>query len=195
MAKTVVVSGFDPFDGGSDNNSTVIAKKLVREFKNKDINIVFCPLETVYFKASESLKDCISSLKVKPDFVLSLGEANCREVKFETRAINWMKDISHDNDGVHYTGEEIRPEEDRFTPMTLDLVPIKKKLKYSHRKYIKISKNAGTFVCNNTAFIMSRDLEMPYAFIHVPKHNCRKSAMLVERSTKILVKTIESLFN
>jgi pyrrolidone-carboxylate peptidase len=196
FGKTVLISGFDPFLGGSGNNSTVIGKRLVKRFEHQDINIVFCPLRTVYFKASEDLKTCINSQKIRPDFVISLGEAFCRDVKFETRSVNLMKNWGTDNDGIGYsTGEVIDPAEAQYLPMTIDLPSIKKKMSRKEKKYILVSDDAGTFVCNNTSFIMTRDLDIPYAFIHVPAHSCKRQARLVDRSVKILENTIRYLFD
>ena len=195
MAKIVLISGFDPFLGGAGNNSTVIGEKIERRFQEQEIKIIFCPLRTVYFKASEALKDCINAQTEKIDFVISLGEAFCRDVKFETRAVNFMKDHGGDNDGVSYSAEVIDSSSPEYLPMTINLSSVRSKLPRKMRKYTKISKDAGTFVCNNTAYLMTRDLDIPYAFIHVPAHNCSRSNYLVERSVNILEKTIQELFN
>ncbi len=193
-SKHIVLSGFDTFHGGTGNNSSVVAEKLVKRFASTDIKITFCPLRTVYFKAAESLKDCIASAETKPDFILSLGEAFCKDVKFETSAINIMSDYGGDNDGVHYTGEEIIPGANKYVPMSLNLRPLKRMLPRSMKKYIKVSSDAGTFVCNNTAYLMARESDIPFAFIHVPAHKCAQSTMLVERSTQILEATIKNLY-
>jgi pyroglutamyl-peptidase len=196
QAKTVLISGFDPFLGGTGNNSTIIAQKLQKRFEGSEISIVFCPLRTVYFKASEDLKSCIAAQEIKPDFVISLGEAFCRDVKFESRSVNWMKNTGTDNDGFGYpNGELIDPSSPKYLPMTIDLASIKKKMSRKEKKYILLSDNAGTFVCNNTSYIMSRDSDIPYAFIHVPAHSCRRQSLLIGRSVQILEKTVKYLFD
>jgi pyrrolidone-carboxylate peptidase len=196
IASTVVVSGFDAFDNNLGNNSEVIGKILSKNFSNKNINIHFCGLRTVYFKSSEQLKDCINSLPIKPDYIIGLGEANCKGLKFETKAKNWMKDISQDNDGIHYEGEVIRPGETQSVAMTLDLKPIYSLLSRKDKRFITVSKDQGTFVCNNLSYIMASDItDIPYTFIHVPRYNCKGSDKLVKRSVDILTKTIQKLFN
>jgi pyrrolidone-carboxylate peptidase len=194
FSKHIIISGFDPFQGRSGNNSTVIAQKLVERFASTQIKVTFCPLNTVYFKGFETLKDCVASTSEKPDFILSLGEAFCKDVKFETSAVNMMSDFGGDNDGVHYTGEEIIPGAPKYVPMSLNLKPYKRMLPRSMKKYIKVSSDAGTFVCNNTAYLMASESEIPYAFIHVPAYKCANGPMLIERSTQILEATIKNLF-
>jgi len=194
FSKHIIISGFDAFHGRTVNNSTVIAEKLVKRFESTDIKVTFCPVRTIYYKASEELKDCIASSEIKPDYVISLGEAFCRDVKFETSSVNAMNDYGGDNDGVSYDGEKIRPDGSWFAPMTLKLGPFRRMLPRSMKKYIKMSSSAGRFVCNNTAYIMASDIDIPYAFIHVPANHCAESSMLVERSTQILEATIKNLF-
>ncbi len=195
FAKTIVISGFDAFDGNKGNNSQVIGKALEKRFNNKQINVKYCQLRTVYFKSSEQLKDCINSLDEQPDYIIALGEAHCNGLHFETKAKNWMKDISQDNDGVHFEGEPIRPDQKESVKMSLELRPLYKMLSRSDRRFVKISKDQGTFVCNNLSYIMESDLEdIKYTFIHVPRNNCKKSDKLVSRSIDVLTKTIENLF-
>jgi pyrrolidone-carboxylate peptidase len=196
MANTVVISGFDAFDNNSGNNSEVIGKLLQKKFLDSSINVHYCQLRTVYFKSSEELKDCINSLPNTPDFVIGLGENNCKGLKFETRAKNWMKDISHDNDGIHYSGEVIRAGENKKVIMSLNLKPLYKLLSKADRKFVTLSKNQGSFVCNNLSFIMAKDLtNIAYTFIHVPSFSCKDQDKLVNKSVNILTKTIKNLFN
>ncbi len=196
LANTVVVSGFDVFDNNRGNNSEVIAKILSKNFSSKNINVHFCGLRTVYFKSSEQLKDCVISLPKKPDYIIGLGEANCKGLKFETIAKNWMKDISQDNDGIHYEGEVIRPGDSQSVEMSLKLKPLYKLLSRRDKKFITFSKDQGTFVCNNLSYIIANDItDIPYTFIHVPRYNCRGRDKLVKRSVDILTKTIQNLFN
>lgn len=196
LAKTVLISGFDAFDGNKGNNSEIVAKNLEGKFKNSEINIKFCPLRTVYFKSSETLKDCLNEMPEKPDYIIGLGEGPCKGIKFERKAVNFMKDISSDNDGVHYEGEVIRVNGASKVDMSLNLTPLYKMLSRNDRKFVKLSNDQGTFVCNNLSYIMVNDiLDTPYTFIHVPAFNCKGSDKLVERSTDILEKTIYNLFN
>jgi len=196
IASTVVVSGFDAFDNNKGNNSEVIGKLISKKFSRTNINVHFCQLRTVYFKSSEQLKDCINSLPSKPDYIIGLGEANCSGLKFETAAKNWMKDISQDNDGIHYEGEVIRPNENDKVAMTLKLKPLYKLLSRRDKRFVSVSKDQGTFVCNNLSYIMASDLtDIPYTFIHVPRYNCKRRGDLVVKSVDVLTKTIRNLFN
>lgn len=196
FAKSVLISGFDAFDDAPGNNSSVIGKILAKNFLNTDISVEFCQLRTIYFKSSDELKDCYHSMKIKPDYIISLGETACKGLKFERRAINKMKDISQDNDGIHYIGEPIRASMPKYIPMSLDLTPLYTMLSRNEKKFVKLSKDQGTFVCNNLSYITASDIkETPYTFIHVPSYTCKNSKVLVEKSIQILEKTIKNLFN
>jgi len=196
FSKTVLVSGFDAFDGNLGNNSELVGKRLSERFKDSEIKIKFCSLRTVYFKSSEMLKDCLNEMPERPDYIIGLGEGPCRGLKFEKEAINLMKDISSDNDGVHYSSQLIREGSPKKIKMSLDLTPLYKMLSRADRKFVKLSKDQGTFVCNNLSYIITNDIEdIPYTFIHVPAFNCQNRLELELKSTDILESTIKNLFN
>lgn len=195
MAKSILLSGFDAFNGNKDNNSQVIAKKLEEKFKNTDIKIHYCQLRTVYYKSSEMLKDCYHSLDEKPDYIISLGEGYCGRVSFEKVAFNKMNSTLADNDGVIYKNTKIDESGRSKISLSLNLSSIRKKFSRKDRRFAKMSTKIGSFVCNNLAYLSNSEFDQtPYSFIHVPSHTCKKQSYNKKRAIEILTKTIRALF-
>lgn len=170
----ILISGFDPFNGASANNSSSTAKSIVeqlkKEFPNKEIE--FCQLRTVYHKATESLLDCANSMTKKPELIISLGEAFCNKAKLETRAYNWLQG-SADNDGVQYTGQANDQLMPKYFSNTIDWRAAYCALDSNDRNDLFLSSDAGSFVCNETLFNMNTKYsEYPMGFIHVPTASC-----------------------
>lgn len=195
MAKSILLSGFDAFEGKKENNSQIIAKALQQKFIGSDIKIEYCQLRTVYNKSSETLKDCFHALKEKPDYVISIGEGFCNRISFETVAYNIMNSKDPDNDGVIFQNERIRPDAPGKINFSLNLSKIRQSLSRKERRYVKMSHKIGTYVCNNLAYIMASDLaEAPYTFVHVPSYNCQNQQANQQKVLDILSHTISKLF-
>jgi len=176
--ESLLITGFDPFDGASENNSRVIGKELQIELANKfpHLEIKFCELRTVYHKATEMVIDCAHSMSKSPDLIISMGESGCNPPKLETRARNYLKDYSQDNDGVHYRGMPIENNEPKYFSTQINWNKAYCELSQASKNYMQISKDAGTFVCNETMYNISKLYsEFNFGFIHVPTANCRNN--------------------
>lgn len=196
LAKSILLSGFDAFNNKKGNNSQVIAKELQKQFEGSDIKIHYCQLRTVYNKSSDTLKDCYHSLSVKPDYVISIGEGYCDRISFETMAYNEMDSTFADNDGVIYARTKIDPDGPSKIRLSLNLSSIRKQLPKKDRKFVKMSKKIGNFVCNNLAYLVNSELDQtPFTFIHVPSFDCKNQNYKKKRSIEILKRTITHLFN
>jgi len=196
MAKSILLSGFDAFNNKKENNSQVIAKLIKKEFEGTDITVEYCQLRTVYNKSSDTLKDCFHSLKEKPDFVISIGEGFCDRISFETMAFNEMDSKTPDNDGVVYRRTSIDQNGPSRKRLSLNLNNIRNRLSRADRKFVRMSKKIGSFVCNNLAYLVNSELdETPYTFVHVPHHECQNQEYKKQRSVEILKETIKNLFN
>lgn len=196
MAKSILLSGFDAFNNNKDNNSQIIAKILQKEFEGSDIKIHYCQLRTVYSKSSELLKDCYHALSEKPDYVISLGEGFCDRISFENIANNEMNDEHADNDGITYSKTKILEHGPSKIKLSLNLSYIRKKLPKKDRKFVRMSKNIGTFVCNDLAYRVNYAFDqIPFGFIHIPSYNCKNQEYKKKRTIEILTKTIKGLFN
>jgi pyrrolidone-carboxylate peptidase len=196
MAKSILLSGFDAFNGAKENNSQKVAKLIQEKFKDTDIKVHYCQLRTVYFKSAETLKDCFNELSEKPDFIISLGEGFCSGVEFELKAKNQMNSATPDNDGVVYQRKVIVNGGPRSLALSLNFSSIYKMMTKEERKYVGMSKDPGKFVCNNLAYLMAHDFnEVPFGFIHVPAHNCSRQNDLITRSVESISITIKKLFD
>lgn len=194
-AKSILLSGFDAFKDNLANNSEIIAKELQKQFEGSDIKVHYCQLRTVYYKSADMLKDCYHSLEEKPDYVISLGEGDCDRISFETMAYNKMSSPDADNDGITYTTGKILSDGPRKVDLSLNLSSVLKKLSKKDRKFARMSKNAGRFVCNAHSYLMANTFdESPFTFIHVPSHNCKNQGYKEKRTLEILTRTIKTLF-
>ncbi len=193
---SLLISGFDPFGSANENNSRIMAKKLVTQLKAKypTKEIEFCELPTKFHKATETLKDCLNSMSNRAKIVLSLGEAGCEKPRLETRAKNLMDNYTPDNDGLVYSEEIINPEMSTYHTRMFNWNEAYCDLEREARNNINFSKSAGTFVCNETLFNMSQLPDIAYGFIHVPSSSCTATDnKLFDTSINTLSKLLEKI--
>jgi len=187
--KTVLVSYYEPFDGGKTNNAETIAKLLHQKYQSGDIKIILCKLETVFDKAFLTLENCLQNLKKEPIMVLSLGEYGCK-LKAEILAQNLDDSNGPDNEGNERNGV-ILPEKNFIQALRYPLPEMYCALDEKERTHIEISSYAGGFVCNNTAFQFAHKYpQLQFGFIHVPSHDCwflkRKNKMTLNLLSKMI---------
>ena len=189
----VLVSYFDPFGKASFNSSEKVAKMVAQKLKNSSaVHIELCALETKFDKAYAQLENCMRDLPQKPDMVVSLGETGCN-LKLEMAARNLDHTFGPDNAGVERKNSVILPEANSHLPMTYPLADMYCSLPKKERGNIFVSHNAGSFVCNNTAFQFSHYYsEMTFGFIHVPANNCRDISQLIGSSAERISIMLES---
>lgn len=174
-ADRILITYFNPFAGSKTNNSSNVARET-QLFLNKispETVVTLCELETKYQVAAEQAKTCIDTIgKNNLTMVLSLGEGGTGlDLEFKTHNINYSSKYLKDNASIYYEEKSsiidgAASELSLNYPMALMYcaIPTEK------RKYVNISDDPGTFVCNNTAYLLESYLfpETPYAFIHVP---------------------------
>lgn len=191
--ESILITGFDPFDGAAENNSRVIGKQIANELKatKSEVEIKFCEIRTVYHKATEMILDCANSMNKFPDLIISMGESGCREPKLETRARNFLKDYSSDNDGIHYSGKWISSEYNKYFSKTMDWTDAYCALALNAKARLDISNDAGTFVCNETLFNFSTKYpEINFGFIHVPAYTCPNNSKSRNIKIKEVIKAL-----
>lgn len=189
FAKPVVlVSYYDAFGEAPFNNSERVAKALASRLEDSDVSIKLCALSTVFDKAYGQLEDCLKAQDQMPAMVIGLGEAKCNmKVEFATR--NYDKTMGPDNEGNERMGE-IVPDANAFIAMRYPLPQMYCALTPKERQAIEISNNAGSFVCNNTAFQLNHyHPELMSGFIHVPSHNCRS----LQKKNKFVVNALSTM--
>ena len=169
---TVLISYFDPFDQAPVNNSEQVALSLKKTLDNETLEIKLCPLKTVFEKGYAGLEDCLKNLPEKPTMVIGLGESKC-DLKLELISKNFNKSIRPDNEGQMRRGKII-PEAPTFIAMRYPLPQMYCSLESEEREKLTLSYDAGSFVCNNTSFLMTHYYpDLFYGFIHVPSQHCR----------------------
>lgn len=168
--KTVLLTGFEPFDGQAINPSEEIA----REINDATIarhKVVGALLPCVFGAAIKELKHQIKLHD--PAFVLCLGQAGGRaEVTPERVAINVDDARIPDNAGQQPVDRPVVKEGPAAYFSTL---PIKAIVHELRRREIPaaVSQTAGTFVCNHVFYGLMHELALHRptvrgGFIHVP---------------------------
>lgn len=188
----VLVSYYDAFGHSSFNNSDRIAKALELRMNNETstVEIKLCPLNTIFDKAYAQTEDCLKALNERPVMVVGLGESTC-QLKIETMMRNNDKTQSPDNAGVERRNTRIIHGAPDVLGMRYPLPQMYCALSASERSDVDLSNNAGSFVCNNTAFQMSYNYpDIQYGFIHIPANNCANLAKKSEAAIVGLEKMI-----
>lgn len=174
--RRVLITAFEPFAGRATNGSQEVAA-LMPDMSDPSIEYVTCILPVEYDLASQKAKDCYQAMDPKPDMVISTGEGGCN-TQVETRAFNLDNTPLADNAGVLRAGTSIDDRSSPYTYLSLpaaDMVCAVEAPEPWQRP--NASTWAGFFVCNNTAFHLSRFFrlnEIPYGFIHLPRSDCKR---------------------
>lgn len=168
--KTVLLTGFEPFDGQAINPSEEVA----REINDATIarhKVVGALLPCVFGAAIKELKHQIKLHD--PAFVLCLGQAGGRaEVTPERVAINVDDARIPDNAGQQPVD---RPVVKDGPAAYFSTLPIKAIVHELRRREIPaaVSQSAGTFVCNHVFYGLMHELALHRptvrgGFIHIP---------------------------
>lgn len=165
----ILVTGFDPFGGEAINPSSEVLKLLPDKIEESELIKLVLP--TVFRKSLSLLVSKVE--EVKPDIVISIGQAGGREaITFERVAINIDDARIPDNEGNQPIDEIIYPEGQTAYFST---IPIKRMVEAVKEKGIPaaVSNSAGTFVCNHVLYgiLHYRVTQAPHlraGFIHIP---------------------------
>ena len=166
----VLVTGFEPFAGETENPSLLIARALDGETISGH-GLVGTALPTEFARALVELDVLIE--RHRPVLVLAVGQAGGRgEISLERVAINLIDARIADNAGeqpVDVSVVEGAPD------AYFSTLPLKAMLKRLHEAQIPavLSHTAGTFVCNQVFFGIAHRLATTHrrlrgGFVHVP---------------------------
>ena len=166
----VLVTGFEPFAGESENPSLLIARTLDGE-TIAGHRIVGAALPTEFARALTGLDALIA--RHRPTLVLATGQAGGRaEISLERVAINLIDARIADNAGDQPVDVCVV---DDAPDAYFSTLPLKAMLKRLHEAQIPaaLSHTAGTFVCNQVFFGLAHRLatehrHMRGGFVHVP---------------------------
>jgi pyroglutamyl-peptidase len=167
-AKTVLLTGFEPFNGATINPSWEAVRAL-DGWSGPGFAVVARQVLFVFGNALDVLREAIAG--VKPDIVIAVGQAGGRsEISLERVAINVDDASIRDNAGNQPVDTPIAADGPAAYFTTLPAKAIVKALRL--RGFPSgVSQTAGTFVCNHVFYgLMHHAVGQPLkaGFIHVP---------------------------
>ncbi len=165
--KTLLITGFDPFDGQAVNPSWAAVEAL------PDIigpyRLVKLQLLTEYGKAAQTV--LAKAAECNPHVILCVGMAGGRKaVTPEVIAINLREASIPDNAGVKYENTPVIPDAPAAYFATL---PVREMVRAIREQGIptSLSYSAGTYVCNDLLYTLlhhCKDTSTQVGFVHVP---------------------------
>lgn len=168
---TVLLTGFDPFDGARRNASWDAVRPLHRRTLAGHRIVCAC-LPTVFGAALHAL--AALRRRHRPALTLCVGEAaERRVVSLEALARNWQQARIADNAGVRPHGQPVLPRAPRRRASALPLHRMRRALR---RRGLpaELSRDAGAFVCNHVFYglLHARPPGERAGFIHLPAKPC-----------------------
>jgi pyroglutamyl-peptidase len=166
--KTVLLSGFEPFNGAAINPSWEAARAL-DGWSGPGFTVVARQLPCVFGAAFDVLRGAIA--QVRPDIVIAVGQAGGRsEISLERVAINIDDATIRDNAGAQPVDTPVVADGPAAYFSTLPVKAIVRALRLRGFP-AGVSQTAGTFVCNHVFYgLMHHIVGQPVraGFIHVP---------------------------
>ena len=167
--KTVLITGFEPFDGDTFNASWQAVRPLDGLVMSEHVIRAIC-LPVTFADAPVQLLQHIDDLD--PAFVICVGEAREREVvSLEQIACNLIDARLADNTGTRPVNEPVvagGPADHRSTLPLTDILTVLGQAGIA----AELSQSAGTFVCNATFYALmdlAKDRRgLRAGFIHIP---------------------------
>ena len=166
--RTVLLTGFEPFNGAAINPSWEAVRAL-DGWSGPGFAVVARQLPCVFGTALDVLRESIAG--VKPDIVIAVGQAGGRsEMSLERVAVNVDDASIRDNAGNQPVDTPVAADGPAAYFTTLPVKAIVKALRL--RGFPSgVSQTAGTFVCNHVFYgLMHHAVGQPVkaGFIHVP---------------------------
>jgi pyroglutamyl-peptidase len=170
MIKTVLLTGFEPFNGATINPAWEAVRSL-EGWQCDSFQVEVRQLPCVFGDAIEDLTALIDELH--PDVVIAVGQAGGRpDISVERVAINVDDASILDNGGQQPVDTAIAADGPAAYFSTLPIKAIVHALR-ERGLVAGVSQTAGTFVCNHVFYgLMHHALNQPQpikaGFIHVP---------------------------
>ena len=165
--KTILITGFDPFNGEEINPSWELAKRF-DQIIFKDYQVISKQLPTAFYRSQELLKTYIN--QYTPEIIICLGQAGKSEtIRLERVAINLNDASIPDNDGIQPIDEIIKDKNNAYFS-TLPIRTIQHALKKENIP-VSLSLTCGTYVCNHVFYHLMDTIQssdMIGGFIHIP---------------------------
>jgi len=168
MKKTVLLTGFEPFNGATINPAWEAVRAL-KGWIEDDFIVEILQLPCVFGFANRVL--CGAVDEIKPDIVICVGQAGGRaDLTVERVAINVDDAPILDNDGQQPVDAPIAPEGPAAYFATLPAKAIVGAMR-ERGLQASMSQTAGTFVCNHVFYGVMHHLQgrdTIGGFVHVP---------------------------
>lgn len=164
---SILLTGFEPFDGATTNPSWEAVSLTPDEIAGHQVHRLQLPV--VFGQAADLLRAAIARLR--PEVVICCGVANGRTgVTPELVAINYRHARIPDNAGQQYSGAPIAPDGPAAYMTRLPVHAMVDALKAADiPAYLSLS--AGAYVCNDVYYALLQ-CESAYGhqglFLHVP---------------------------
>ncbi len=167
MAKTLLITGFDPFGGASINPAWEAVELLPGQIGEYTLHKLQIP--TVFGQGARMVLD--EAEKVRPDLILCIGQAGGRSaVTPERIAVNIRDAKIPDNEGNQPVGERVNPHGPAAYFATVDVMAMAQKVEEQGMPSM-VSNSAGAFVCNDVLYTLLHRYhgsQTAVGFIHVP---------------------------
>ena len=191
--KTLLITGFDSFNGSAVNPSWEAVRRLPE--KIGEYELCKLKLPTIYRKAPAMLLE--KAKAVQPDVIISVGQAGGRDaVTPERIAVNIRAARIPDNEGTLLDGDRIVPEGPAAYFSTLPVEAMRDAIRAAQIPSA-VSNTAGSFVCNDvmySALYHFAGSNVRCGFIHVPYLPQQGEPKLpLERTVAALAAAIEAL--
>ena len=166
-AKTLLITGFDPFGGETVNPSWEAVCRLPEQIGA--FRLIKQQLPTVYGRAPALA--IAKTEEIRPDAIVCVGQAGRRAaVTPEVIGINLREGRIADNDGVLLTDTPIDADGPAAYFSTLPVRGMVDAIRAADLP-AALSYSAGAFVCNDLLYSLLhhfRNTDLPIGFIHVP---------------------------
>lgn len=170
---TILVTGFEPFGGETENASGAAVQRLAKINAPDGVQLATAILPVTWSGAAPALLRAVE--EHRPDAIVAVGEAGGRAVVTSER---WARNLGHgripDNNGVVRDAAPLArgPErlESRLDPFALT---------HAMRNAgvpAEVSDDAGAFLCNAIFWTALHGTDLPAAFLHVPAARSRGTA-------------------
>jgi len=166
--RCLFITGFGPFPGVERNPSREIARALAERDLVPGAHVVAAELPVAFGAVAGAIDAALAALAEPPDVLLGIGVwSRGDSFRLERRARGRFDDTRPDNDGATGAGLDLGPE--RRT--TLDLEALAERMRAAGAGLVRISDDAGRYVCERTYLHLltrAEELGAQALFLHVP---------------------------
>lgn len=167
MPTTVLLTGFEPFDGAADNPSIDVARAVARQWPGPE-QFVVAELPVAYSRAGAQVAELLA--RVNPRVAVGVGLAAGRtRLSLERLAVNLCDARIPDSDGHQPDADPVLP----GGPTALwSNLPVKRMVTAAEAECpAELSMTAGTYVCNAVFYQLvhwATARRRRAGFVHIP---------------------------